>query len=233
MQNNTPRNIIIGILVIIIIVLGFLLVTQKSDTNDHYPPGDVVLIDTSTPDPTPKPVQSESAPSASLDNTTTPLIVKKIYQKNNVWWADVDYVTHISGSELLKFQIERGECTVPNMTKSQMLAYAATLNSTNAENNAFIGHCSPDLTSDPYVLFEFGATLNQNSQIRSFPFAQNFKTTNYCPADKNPSVTEYQTLANNSPYKYGIYNTSGFYIKSVTITNGEISLFNFVNGCAG
>jgi|GEM_PF-2088500 len=168
---------------------------------------------------------SETSEESSLENVTTPLHVKSIYKKNNAWWADVDYVTHMEDQELMAFQINNGDCVVPNMTKAQTLAYAK-LQTRDTIDESLLNRCFA------WDTFEFGGNVNQNPLIRSFPFASNYQTINYCPPEQHPSPQELSSHLVNQPYTYSLYTTQGIFIKKATITDSQITTFDYVNGCA-
>ena len=67
---------------------------------------------------------AEEIPDESVDDVVTPLVVKSIYKKNNTWWADVDYVTKLTGYQLLENAINNGTCEVSGMTKAELIAYS-------------------------------------------------------------------------------------------------------------
>lgn len=223
------KNLLIGILLIVVVFLLGVLLFKKTTLNNQE-----ILTEntTQTDNSNQNQVTSKTKPAdikQDLENIKTPLVIKSVYKKDNRWWADVDYVTQLDNFAYGKYIINTGHCVLPNMNKAQALAYLEK----NGTEDKFFN--STEVSEGCYIDsgYDGGKIINENPRIRSFPFAQNFKTINYCPPEKNLLPTDYQALITNQPYQYGIYNTKGYFIKSGVITNSEISLFDFVNGCAG
>lgn len=252
------KNVIIAILVALVLVFAFLFFTQKKSNVSYepWPETEPATITPTTPKPKPSvsstptqtnqnnPIsteQNDSNPTA-LENIETPIYIKSIYQKSGKWWADVDYVTEMSSREYLEHKIQNDICIIPGKTKEQTLAYSRTVylsdSSPGTANLLFndsllhgISGCYIDLAT---ASLSFTERINQNPLIRSFPFASNFNTINYCPPERNITPLEIKDIIENnySPYSYSYYNTKGYYVKKATIKDSTITVFNYVNGCA-
>jgi hypothetical protein len=119
---------------------------------------------------------AEGIPDESVDDVVTPLVVKSIYKKNNTWWADVDYVTTLTGHQLLENAINNGTCEVSGMTKAELIVYSRGL-TINTILSSLVSGC----LNDPVITIEFGEKINQNPKIRSLQFDGNFLAVNFCP----------------------------------------------------
>ena len=170
---------------------------------------------------------AEEIPDESVDDVVTPLVVKSIYKKNNTWWADVDYVTKLTGYQLLENAINNGTCEVSGMTKAELIAYSRGL-TINTILSSLVSGC----LNDPVITIEFGQEINQNPKIRSLQFDDNFLAVNFCP-DSIVGISEIKESVDRQEYKYLYVGTQGYFVMNATISDGKILKFDQINGCAG
>jgi len=235
-SKSSGLNTILLVLLIALVGFGIWFLVSKKEVNNEIgtdssslevPAGPFISEEDYVPPP---PLNPENQNNTS-ENTETGIFIKSIYLKEGKWLADVDYVTRMNAVELAEFQINKGECNIPGMTKDQIIDYAKTLTVSNFENNLLGQHCS-NIFRD-FVVFEFGELVNQNPLIRTFEFSNDFKTINDCPEGNNTTISEWKERSDRETYSYSLYGTRGIYVRRAEIKNNEIALFDMVNGCAG
>jgi flagellar basal body-associated protein FliL len=187
-------------------------------------------------------IQEEVETSEEIQDIITPLLIKKVYQKDGKWWADVDFVTKVSALDHVKHKINSGKCTIPGMMKDEIVEYAtSTLKNHVGIDNLLVTNCGYDGASlwysdGPAYLF-----LNLNSRIRSYPFVESFnglqKHNEECGGvhSELPPSSIKQTIDEHVPYSFDMYDVewSGYFKDSVIIEDGEIKKFDGPASCPG
>jgi hypothetical protein len=180
----------------------------------------------------------------SLENIETFLFIKKIYQKEEKWWVDVDYAQQLGWTDYFRFLIDSDICKIPGMNKEEMKLYTDEfvgssfgVEGTLVKDNGklLVGNCGDKYKNNPPDMpSDFGEIINQSPKIRSFPFSVNYKTLNFCPKEKQLTIPEITKMSLETPYRYNnVLDTVGFYVSRVVIKNSEITELDFINGCAG
>ncbi len=238
-NKSSGLNTIMLILLIALVGFGIWFLVSKKEVNNEIgtdssslevPAGPFISEEDYVPPPPLNPQNQEDQGNTS-ENLETGIFIKNIYTKEGKWLADVDFITRMSAVELVEFQINKGECSIPGMTKDEIIDYARTITGQNSENNLLGQHCS-DIFRD-FTVFEFGEIVNQNPLLRTFEFSNNFNTMNDCPEGKNTTILEWKERSVKEVYAYSLYGTRGVYIRRAEIKNNQITTFDMVNGCAG
>lgn len=226
------KNIVIGVLLVAIGVFAYLYFKPKDQPVVITPVEEIPVVKEEEK-------KTEEAPTQKLENITTPLFIKSMYQKNGQWYADVDYYSYSNALEITENRIRDGICVLPNMTIEKALAYVKTVQlSENSTNSVKLEDSLLQKVDGCYVdaetMIYFAPILNINPMIRTFPFSTNFKISNQCR--ENQTLNDLVKLVNSGSYSYDKYNTNGvngMIIQKATITNSTITSFDTVRGCAG
>jgi len=224
MKNNNILKPVLTIIFVLAVVVVFVSLTKPKVSIPDRIEIQEDLIDT------------ENISNEETGSIVTPAYIVRFDKEKIV----LDFATDMNAREYISYKINKGDCSLPGMSKSEAIAYATEqlesfrTSSQTEEVQIGIDLIDKNCNLDGHVITEFGVTVNQSSTVRSFPIGNSFKINNSC----RDEIT-LQTIFSRIPplgdevYEYHEYGTYGMYIPVVTIKNGEVIGFDFVNGCAG